>query len=79
MEKARAVLPQVEYAKNSYDVASESEALLIATEWPEFRELDWERMRDAMARPLILDGRNLLSPQEMKALGFEYYSLGRPD
>jgi UDPglucose 6-dehydrogenase len=79
MEKARAVLPQVEYAKNPYDVAGESEALLIATEWPEFRELDWGRMRDAMARPLILDGRNLLSPQEMKALGFEYYSLGRPD
>jgi UDPglucose 6-dehydrogenase len=79
MEKARPVLPQVEYAKDSYDAASESEALLIATEWPEFRELDWERMRDAMARPLVLDGRNLLSPKEMKALGFEYYSLGRPD
>jgi UDPglucose 6-dehydrogenase len=79
MEKARTVLPQVEYAKDPYDVASESEALLIATEWPAFRELNWGRMRDAMARPLILDGRNLLSPREMKALGFEYYSLGRPD
>ena len=52
---------------------------MIATEWKEFRELDWERMRDSMARPLILDGRNLLSPNEMKALGFEYHSMGRPD
>jgi UDPglucose 6-dehydrogenase len=79
MEKAQAVLPQIECGKNPYDVAKESEALLIATEWPEFRELDWKRIRDAMTRPLVLDGRNLLSPPEMKALGFEYYSLGRPD
>jgi UDPglucose 6-dehydrogenase len=52
--------------------------LLIVTEWPEFRKLDWERIRDSMARPLVLDGRNLLSPTEMKALGFEYHSMGRP-
>ena len=47
----------------------------IATEWDEFRKLDWERMREAMARPFVLDGRNLLSPREMKARGFEYRSL----
>ena len=77
MEKARAVLPEVEYAKSSYEAAQDSEALLIATEWDEFRKLDWKRIRDAMARPLILDGRNLLIPHEMKALGFEYQSFGR--
>jgi UDPglucose 6-dehydrogenase len=79
MEKARAVLPQIEYAKSAYEAAQNSEALLIATEWEEFRTLDWERVRNSMARPLILDGRNLLSPRDMKALGFEYRSFGRPD
>jgi UDPglucose 6-dehydrogenase len=79
MEKARAVLPQVEYAKSAYEAAQNSEALIIATEWNEFRTLDWDRVRDAMARPLILDGRNLLSPPEMRKRGFEYHCFGRPD
>jgi UDPglucose 6-dehydrogenase len=79
MEKARPVLPQVEFAASAEEAAKEAEALLIATEWPQFRQLNWERIRDAMARPLVLDGRNLLSAQEMKVRGFEYYSMGRPD
>jgi UDPglucose 6-dehydrogenase len=79
MEKARTVLPQIEYAESAYEAAQDSEALVIATEWDEFRTLDWEKMREAMARPLILDGRNLLSPCEMKKRGFEYRSFGRPD
>jgi UDPglucose 6-dehydrogenase len=79
MEKARAILPQIEYAQSAYDAAKDCEALVIATEWPEFRTLDWERIRNSMARPLVLDGRNLLSPQEMRARGFEYRSFGRPD
>jgi UDPglucose 6-dehydrogenase len=79
MDRARAVLPQIEYAKSPYEAAQDAEALLIATEWPEFGKLDWERIRNAMARPLIIDGRNLLSPGKMKAEGFEYRSFGRPD
>jgi UDPglucose 6-dehydrogenase len=79
MDRARAVLPQIEYAKSPYEAAEEAEALLIATEWDEFRKLDWERIRGVMARPLIVDGRNLLSPREMKSQGFEYRSFGRPD
>jgi UDPglucose 6-dehydrogenase len=79
MEKAQDLLPQVEYAKSAYDAAKDSEALLIATEWDEFRRLDWGRVRREMARPLVLDGRNLLSPAKMKSLGFEYRSFGRPD
>jgi len=79
MNKARAVLPEIEYANSAYEAAAGSEALLIATEWGEFRGLDWERIRDSMARPLILDGRNLLSAAEMKRNGFEYHSMGRPD
>jgi UDPglucose 6-dehydrogenase len=79
MEKARAVLPQIEYSKSAYEAAQDSEALVIATEWEEFRTLDWERIRNSMARPLVLDGRNLLCGKDMKALGFEYRSFGRPD
>ena len=79
MDRARAVLPQIDYAKSPYEAAEDAEALLIATEWDEFRKLDWERIREAMARPLIVDGRNLLSPREMKSQGFEYRSFGRPD
>jgi UDPglucose 6-dehydrogenase len=79
MDKARQVIPQIEYAKSPYDAAAGSEALVIATEWEEFRKLDWEKIRESMTRPLVLDARNLLKPRDMKALGFEYYSVGRPD
>jgi len=79
MEKARHELPDLIYAADSYAVAQDADAVVIATEWPEFRELNWERIRDSMARPLVFDGRNLLDPPQMKALGFEYHSVGRPD
>jgi UDP-glucose 6-dehydrogenase len=79
MDKARSILPQIEYVKSPYEAAKGVEALLIATEWPQFRQLDWHRVRDAISRPLIIDGRNLIVPSEMKAAGFEYYSFGRPD
>ena len=55
------------------------DALLVVTEWEEFRTLDWERIHRLMARPLLLDGRNLLDPELMARKGFEYYSFGRPE
>jgi UDPglucose 6-dehydrogenase len=79
MEKARPVLPEIQYGRSAYEAAEGAEALLIATEWEQFRKLDWGRVRESMVRPLILDGRNLLSAKEMKGHGFEYYSMGRPD
>ena len=79
MEKARTMLPQIKYAESAYGAARDAEALIIATEWDEFRKLEWERIRESMARPLVLDGRNLLVPREMRTLGFEYHSIGRPD
>jgi UDPglucose 6-dehydrogenase len=79
MEKARPLMPQVEMPQSAYEAAKDAEALIIATEWKQFRELDWARVRDSMTRPLIVDARNLLSGRGMKALGFEYYSAGRPD
>jgi UDPglucose 6-dehydrogenase len=77
-EKTRARFPELNCAQDAYEAAQGSDALLIVTEWPEFRELDWKRIHRAMARPLVMDGRNLLSFAEMAALGFEYQSIGRP-
>ncbi|MGH9562204.1 MAG: UDP-glucose dehydrogenase family protein, partial [Terracidiphilus sp.] len=57
VEKARAILPEIEYAESAYEVAEGCEALVIATEWPEFRSLDWEKIRGMMLRPLVIDGR----------------------
>jgi len=77
MEKAKAALPEVEFSDSALAAAEEAEALVIATEWEEFRRLDWPKIHNSMARPLILDGRNLLNPRKMTALGFEYHSVGR--
>jgi UDPglucose 6-dehydrogenase len=78
MDKTSAIFPQVEFCREPHDVARKADALLILTEWPEFRQLDWKRVYDAMSRPLIVDGRNLLDPATMMELGFEYHSFGRP-
>ena len=79
LAKAEAEFPQLTTAASPYIAAEGADALVIATEWGDFRELDWKRIRDVMARPLVFDGRNLLDPRNMKALGFEYHSVGRPD
>ena len=79
MERTREILPEVRYGKDAYEAASGVDALLIATEWQEFFALDWERIYSSMARPLVLDGRNLLDPDLMVKWGFEYHSFGRPE
>jgi len=63
----------------AYEVARNADALLVLTEWPEFRDLDWKRIYEMMGRPLVIDGRNLLEPKVMTEHGFEYHSFGRPD
>lgn len=77
-ENCRAVLPEIVYCDDPYETAGGSEALLLLTEWPQFRELDWKRIHDQMARPLLIDGRNVCDPSQMDAFGFEYVSIGRP-
>lgn len=76
-EKIAERLPHLHCASDAYEAARGADALLIVTEWPEFRDLDWKRIHQRMARPLVLDGRNLLSAEEMGAIGFEYQSVGR--
>jgi UDPglucose 6-dehydrogenase len=79
MERTRALFPQILLAKNPYDAVKDVDAVVIATEWDEFRKLDWGRIFNEMARPLVLDARNFLIPSEMRALGFEYHSFGRSE
>jgi UDPglucose 6-dehydrogenase len=67
-----------QYMECPYAAAAGAQALLILTDWPEYRDLDWQRIRGEMELPLILDGRNLLDPQAMRRAGFEYVSVGRP-
>ncbi len=77
MDKARAILPDVEYVENMNDVATGCDALVIATEWDEFKKLDLERVRKELTHPILFDGRNLFDPAEMERLGFIYKSVGR--
>lgn len=77
MEKAREYLPDIEYCSNPYEVAEKSEALLILTEWNEFKEMDLERIKSLLHQPIIFDGRNIYSPEKMEQLGFTYWSIGR--
>ena len=77
MEKARAVLRDVTYVEDMNDVATGCDALVIATEWPQFKKLDLERARKGMTHPILFDGRNLFDPREMERLGFIYKSIGR--
>jgi UDPglucose 6-dehydrogenase len=69
---------RVTYAKNVYDAVDGAAALAIVTEWLEYRNPDFERIKRALTRPVIVDGRNLYDPQRMARLGFIYESIGRP-
>jgi UDPglucose 6-dehydrogenase len=75
---AAELLPQVELHANFEDAVAGADAAVIVTEWPELRELPTEAVRDSMRRPLIIDGRNLLDPKAVRALGFAYEGVGRP-
>ncbi|MCI0745925.1 MAG: UDP-glucose/GDP-mannose dehydrogenase family protein [Verrucomicrobia subdivision 3 bacterium] len=77
MSKAKAILRDVTYVDDMNDVAQGCDALVIATEWPEFKKLDLERVRKELTHPIMFDGRNLFDPQEMETLGFIYKSIGR--
>jgi len=79
IERARAVFPDLNFSSDPYEIANGADALLILTDWPEYKSLDWPRIQRSMLRPLLLDGRNLFEAGKMESLGFEYYSFGRPD
>ena len=77
VERARTLIPDVEYLKDAYEVASGADALVLITEWNEFRQLDLRRLRQLMRQPVLIDGRNIYDPDELKELGFTYRGVGR--
>jgi UDPglucose 6-dehydrogenase len=77
MDKAKAVLQNVTFVEDMDAVAEGCDALVVATEWDEFKKLDLERARKALTHPIMFDGRNLFDPAEMERLGFIYKSIGR--
>ena len=78
MDQARILLKDVTYCDSAYDCADAADALVIATEWEQFRALDLERLRDLMACPVVVDLRNVYRPEEMHRRGFAYACVGRP-
>ncbi len=74
---ARKLLSGVEYHTNVYDLAKGCDALVVMTEWNEFRQLDLKKIKDSLNQPLIFDGRNIYDPQTLKNMGFTYVSVGR--
>ena len=77
MDVSKRLLPSVEYRKDAYEVATGADALVLVTEWNEFRQLDLARVRQLMRRPVIVDGRNIYDPAAMRSLGFTYRGIGR--
>jgi UDPglucose 6-dehydrogenase len=77
MEKSKALLKDVTYVDDMNEVAEGCDALVITTEWDEFKKLDLERVRKALSHPILFDGRNLFDRIEMERLGFIYKSIGR--
>jgi UDPglucose 6-dehydrogenase len=75
---ARRILPTtVTYCESPYEAATGADAVALVTEWNEFKFLNLERLRAALRRPVVFDGRNLWEPERMRRLGFEYHSIGR--
>jgi len=78
MEQAKLELPDVTYCDNPYSCAAKADALVIVTEWEQFRALDMTRLKKEMVQPVIVDLRNIYRPDEMAEHGFKYASVGRP-
>jgi UDPglucose 6-dehydrogenase len=74
---AESMLPSVELLHSASEALDGADAAILVTEWPEFGELDWEELAGRMANPLIVDGRNFLDPERLRAAGYVYEGIGR--
>jgi len=77
MEEAKAIFPDIQYGKDAYDVAGGADALVLATEWNQFRRLDLQRIKELLKAPVFIDLRNVYDPDQMKRSGFNYCGVGR--
>jgi len=71
------VLPDIEYGRDLYDTAAGAQALVIATEWNQFRNIDWARVKGLLKEPVVIDLKNIYEPERMRELGFTYACVGR--
>ncbi len=77
MEQAARAMPDVTFAANAYDLAEGCDALVVVTDWNEFKQLDMLRLKSSMAQPILVDARNIYDPQRMREMGFTYAAFGR--
>ncbi|HKR61828.1 MAG TPA: UDP-glucose/GDP-mannose dehydrogenase family protein [Pyrinomonadaceae bacterium] len=77
MQETAKVMPGVEYAEDEYEAVKDADALVIVTEWNQFRALDMKRIRDLMKSPRVADLRNIYEPEDLRELGFDYVGVGR--
>ena len=76
-EARRRLGDRIRFAETNYDALADADALVVVTDWNEYRHPDFARIRDTLRRPGVIDGRNLYDPAKMRELGFTYYSIGR--
>jgi UDPglucose 6-dehydrogenase len=77
IEETKAIFPDIEYGKDAYDVARGADALVLVTEWTQFRRLDLQRIKGLLKSPVFVDLRNVYDPDQMKRLGYHYCGVGR--
>jgi len=77
MESAKRLMPQVQLAENAYELAQGCDAIVVVTEWNEFKQLQLRRIKELMKQPVVVDGRNIYDPVRMQELGFRYRGVGR--
>jgi UDPglucose 6-dehydrogenase len=78
ISRTKPLFPTISYFEDAYETLKGADAALVCTEWPIYKKLDWEKAGHLMSRRLVIDGRNLYDSHKMQALGFDYYSFGRP-
>lgn len=78
-ENVQKIRPDIEYASNAYDVAVGADALILVTEWNEFKQLDFKRIKDSMKQPILFDGRRMYRPEFVERSGLEYHTIGNRD
>lgn len=77
MPNAKEIMPYLQTTSDSYELAKDTDALIVLAPWNEFKQLDLERIRDSMRQPVIIDARNMYDPEAIRELGFEYRGVGR--
>ena len=77
MHNTKRIISDINYVENSYDALKGADALILLTEWDEFRTPDFKKMKKLMKQRIIIDGRNIYNPKLLRKIGFKYLSVGR--